>query len=277
MFGYIKLDGYAPPKYKEYFKRNYCFLCRSLDKHYGFFSRLFVSYDVTFFTVLFSDDNYLAPVKKVSCFKNTKELKKKLSDEFSKKIAALNLTLAAGELKDNIDDKDKFYAKIAYFMYKRVFKKVQKDYPLLWEIVEKGHLEMSCVEERNGPIADIEKCFADMIDRISREVFEETDEAKISVITYIAKMLYFMDAVDDIDKDVKRDTYNDLKRFKSKKEYTLKNYSHLKEHLQELRAELLPLNNKSMNTAVINRIIDFGVPETLVTVCFKGIDNELIY
>ena len=277
MFGYIKLDGYAPTKYKDYFKRNYCFLCRSLDKHYGFFARLFVSYDVTFFTVLFSENNYLAPVKKVSCFKSTKELKSKLSDDFSKKIAALNLTLAAGELKDNIDDKDKFYARIAYRAYRRVFRKVQKDYPLLWDIVEKGHAEMSCVEERNGPIEDIESCFANMIDRISREVFEETDEAKISVITYIAKILYFMDAVDDIDKDIKRNTYNDLKRFNSKREYTLKNYSHLNDHLTELRSSLLPLDGKCLNTAVINRILDFGIPETLVAVCFKGIDNELVH
>ena len=54
MFGYIKPDGYAPKKYKEYFRKHYCFLCRALDRHYGFFSRLFVSFDVTFFAVLFS-------------------------------------------------------------------------------------------------------------------------------------------------------------------------------------------------------------------------------
>jgi hypothetical protein len=276
MFGYIKLDGYAPKRYKDYFKQNYCFLCRSLDKHYGFFSRLFVSFDVTFFTVLFSADNYLTPVKKISCFKKSKELSSKLSDDFSKKIAALNLALAAGELSDNINDKDKFYAKIAYFAYRKVFKKVKKDYPLLWDIVEKGHYEMSLVEKENGPIEEIEDCFAHMIDRISREVFMEKDESKISTIKYVAKMLYFMDAVDDIDKDIKRNTYNALKCYNSKREYTLVHYSHLNKHLQELRADLLPLNQKSLNAGVINRVLNFGIPETLVTVCFKGIDPELI-
>ena len=272
MFGYIKLDGYAPKQYKDYFKQNYCFLCRSLDKHYGFFSRLFVSFDVTFFTVLFSDDNYLTPVKKISCFKKNKELKSKLSDEFSKKIAALNLALAAGELRDNIDDKDKLYAKVLYGAYKKIFKKVKKDYHLLWDIVEKGHLEMSCIEKENGPIDSIEECFANMIDKISREVFMETDEAKISIIKYIAKMLYFMDAVDDIDKDIKRNTYNALKCYNSKREYTLIHYSHLNEHLQALKAGLQPLNHKSLNVGVINRVLNFGIPETIVTVCFKGIN-----
>ena len=106
MFGYIKLDGYAPVQYRDYFKRNYCFLCRALDKHYGLFARLFVSYDVTFFNVLFSPENYLSKIKKISCYSSTKQLKEKLLDEYSKKVAALNLALAAGELKDNIDDKD---------------------------------------------------------------------------------------------------------------------------------------------------------------------------
>ena len=271
MFGYIKLDSYADSRYKDYFKRNYCFLCRALDKHYGFFSRLFVSYDVTFFCVLFSEENYLRELGKVSCYKTTEQLKNRLKDEFAKKVAALNLALAAGELKDNIEDKDKFYAKIAYALYGGVFKKVKKDYPLLWEIVEKGHQEMSAVEEVNGPIEDIEGCFARLIEEIARKVFNIEEENKISIIKYIAKMLYFMDAVDDIDKDIKRNTYNALKKYGSKKEYVMKNYRELKEHLDLLRAEIIPFEEKSLNAGVVNRVLDFGVPETLVKVCFRGI------
>ena len=81
-----------------------------------------------------------------------------------------------------------------------------------------------------------------------------------------------MDAVDDIDKDIKRNTYNALKCYNSKREYTLIHYSHLNEHLQALKAGLLPLNHKSLNVGVINRVLNFGIPETIVTVCFKGID-----
>ncbi len=152
MFGYIKLDSYSPRPYKEYFKKNYCFLCRSLDKHYGLFARLFVSYDVTLFLILFSEENYLMNVSKIGCYKNTENLKIKLKEEYSKKMAALNLALAAGELRDNINDRDKFYAKILYKAYSKVFKKVRNDYPELWEIIEKGHEEMNKVEEVNGPI-----------------------------------------------------------------------------------------------------------------------------
>lgn len=272
MFGYIKLDGYAPVQYRDYFKRNYCFLCRALDKHYGLFARLFVSYDVTFFNVLFSPENYLSKIKKISCYSSTKQLKEKLLDEYSKKVAALNLALAAGELKDNIDDKDKFYAKIAYKLYSGVFKKVRRDYPLLWEIIEEGHAKMSEVEKRNGSIEEIENHFANLIGRIAKEVFLVDDADKVKIIQYIAKMLYFMDAVDDIDKDIKRNTYNSLKVYKCKKEYVLKHYDKLREHLKYLRNELPSCEGDSLNAKVVNRILDFGIPETLVKVCFRGIE-----
>jgi hypothetical protein len=271
MFGYIKLDSYADSKYKSYFKQNYCFLCRALDKHYGFFSRLFVSYDVTFFCVLFSEKNYLHSLDKVKCFKTPNKLKDKLNTEFSKKVAALNLALAAGELKDNIEDKDKFYAKIAHKLYNRVFRKVKKEYPLMWDIIEKGHEKMREVEKLDGPIEDIEICFATLIEEIARKVFCVTEENKISIIKYIAKMLYFMDAVDDIDKDIKRNTYNGLKRYGSKNEYVLRHYSDLKTHLTLLRKEMMPFDEQSLNAGVVNRIIDFGIPETLVKICFKGV------
>ena len=274
MFGYIKPDAYAPKKYKEYFRKNYCFLCRALDKHYGFFSRLFVSFDVTFFAVLFSKDNYLADIGKVGCLKSDKKLKERLNDEFAEKIAALNLALAAGELVDNIGDKDKFYAGIAYFCYGGVFKKVQKRHPLLWEIIETGHEKMREIEERNGTVEEMEETFATLIERITREFFSITDESKISYIRYVAKMLYFMDAVDDINKDIRRNSFNGLKKYGNKSDYVLRNYSSLKEHLENMRSDIIRYEAPTLNAATVNRIMDIGIPEMLLKVCFNDVRLE---
>ena len=272
MFGYIKPDGYAPAKYRDYFRKNYCFLCRALDKHYGFFSRLFVSYDVTFFTVLFSEDNYLADMEKIRCYKSSKKLRLRLKEEFAEKIASLNLALAAGELVDNIGDRDKFYASFAYFCYGGVFKKVKKRHPLLWEIVESGHRKMSEIEERDGSVEEMEDCFAALIERITREFFLITDESKISYIRYVAKMLYFMDAVDDIDKDIRRNSFNGLKKYGTKADYILRSYPALRSHLERMRAELLPYENHTLNSRTVNRIINVGIPEMLLKVAFTGVE-----
>ena len=81
-----------------------------------------------------------------------------------------------------------------------------------------------------------------------------------------------MDAVDDIDKDIKRNTYNGLKKYNSKREYVYKHYNDLKKHLDYLREGLQKFEGNSLNAGVVNRIIDFGIPETLVKVCFKGVE-----
>ena len=49
MFGYIKTDK-PEMKIKEYeaYRGLYCSLCKAMGKHFGLFSRLTLSYDITF-------------------------------------------------------------------------------------------------------------------------------------------------------------------------------------------------------------------------------------
>ena len=84
-------------------------------------------------------------------------------------------------------------------------------------------------------------------------------------------MLYFMDAVDDIDKDIKRNSFNGLKKYGSKSNYVFAKYDCLKRHLNDLRSELIPLKNNSINTLTIKRILEVGIPERLVKVCYRGV------
>ena len=49
MFGYVKTDK-PEMKIKEYeaYRGLYCSLCKAMGKHFGVFSRLTLSYDITF-------------------------------------------------------------------------------------------------------------------------------------------------------------------------------------------------------------------------------------
>ena len=49
MFGYVKTDK-PEMKVKEYeaYRGLYCSLCKAMGKHFGVFSRLTLSYDITF-------------------------------------------------------------------------------------------------------------------------------------------------------------------------------------------------------------------------------------
>lgn len=267
MFGYVKLDKKAPVLLKNNFRKHYCFLCHSLGKYYGQFSRFLVSFDVTFCLMLFAEDSYLKEVNKIKCFKQSENLKSALNEELAKKIAAFNLTLVAAELDDNIRDKDTFYAKIAYGLLKKQFEKIKKEFPLLWTTVNEGYDEMERIEKRNGSLDEMENCFADIIEKVAISDFSVTDEGILSQLKFVAKNLYFMDAVDDLDKDVKNDAYNPLKAYESKQNLIDRHYGVLREHIQAQREQLVAPASKSMNILTASRVVYFGIPEAFFRIC----------
>ena len=87
-------------------------------------------------------------------------------------------------------------------------------------------------------------------------------------------MLYFMDAVDDINKDIKRNSFNGLKKYGNKADYVLRSYPALRSHLESLRADIIRYEARTLNATTVNRIIDVSIPEMLLYVCFNGIHLE---
>lgn len=263
MFGYVNLDKQAPAHLKNNFRKHYCFLCRSLGYHYGQASRVFVSFDVTFFLTLLAEDHFLAPVKKISCWNQSDELQAALKTEFAKKVAAFNLTLMAGVLSDHIRDRDKFYAKPLYGLMKGVFKKIEREYPSMWNTVLNGYEEMSKIERSAGGVEEIQDCFARLVETVSTEFFGVTNEGVLSHLIFVAKQLYFLDAVDDLDKDVKSGAYNPLKKYSSKKVLATEEYLALSEMVREAKKHLKPLPNHGLNATTVSRIAHFGMSEKL--------------
>lgn len=269
MFGYVKLDKKAPTALKQTFRKHYCFLCHALGKYYGQLSRFLVSFDVTFCLMLFAEDSYLKEIGRIKCLSGSEPLNTALNEELAKKIAAFNLTLVAAELDDNIRDKDTAYAKIAYGLLKGQFKKIKKDFPLLWDTVNHGYDQMEEIEKRNGSLDEMENCFADIIESVAVNCFSVTDEGVLSQLKFVAKNLYFMDAVDDLDKDIQKGKYNPLKQYGSKKNLIYSNYNHLSEHIQAQRAQLKIPSVKSKNVLTATRVVLFGIPEAFYRIC-KG-------
>ena len=271
MFGYIRLDSNAPKAIENNYMKHYCFLCHSLWKKYGQIARITDSFDVTFFTILLMSANDLADVKKIKCFSRGKELKKHLNDEFSNRIASFNLLLVEGELQDKIDDKDKFYAKPVYRFFKRKFNKIHKAYPLMWEIIQDGYKKMADLEKENASLEAIENCFGNLIYDVVTKCFDVNDEVRLSYLIYVAKMIYFLDALDDLDKDIKDNHFNPLSEYESKHNIISNHFNYIDNHLKELKSKIVFSDSKDLNFITINRIILFGIPEIVTSICVRGI------
>jgi hypothetical protein len=268
MFGYLKMDGQSSKDLNQEYKKYYCFLCRSLQKHYGVLARFFLSYDVAFFLILCADDGFLNSLEKVHCIKNSENLGELLDSKISKDIATLNLQLMAAKLEDDIIDDNDATAKIAKLIFSGKINRAKKAYPKMWEILTQEYDALRMIENRAGKLDELEIQFSKMMVRIATECFGVSDVAKIDALELGTRWIYFIDAVDDIDKNISEGVFNPLSQYGSFENLKNNHYIFLAEHFSNLYRNH-PYVDGNKSAEIINRLINYRLLESTVNVLTK--------
>ena len=225
MFGYLQIDK-AELKVREYeaYKAVYCGLCKQLGKDYSFLTRLALSYDCTFYTMMlmslssgcsgFSDGRCrFNPLKKCR-FADCK------NDCYSK-AAALSVISVYYKLMDELMDSG-FWKRLAVRMIKPFFshwrKKAAQRYSEMDTIVADMLEKQVKVEAEPSPSIDATAHpTAEMLgkllcleakDELQRRVFYECGY-------HLGRWIYYIDAADDFEKDVKHGNFNPFRLIES--------------------------------------------------------------
>lgn len=268
MFGYLKMDGQSSKELNQEYKKYYCFLCRSLQKHYGALSRLLLSYDVAFFLILCADDGFLNSLEKVHCIKHSENLEVLLDSKISKDIATLNLQLMAAKLEDDIIDDNDTKAKIAKLIFSKKITRAKRAQPKMWKILTKEYDALRIIENRSGTLEELESQFSRMMVRIATECFGVSDSSKIDALELGTRWIYFIDAVDDIDENISEGCFNPLSQYGSFEKLKNNNYVFIAEHFSSLYLKH-PYVHGNKSAAIINRLIDHRLIECTVNVLTK--------
>lgn len=218
MFGYIKpCIGELKVKDYELYKATYCGLCRTMGKCTGCVSKMTLSYDFVFFALVrMALLKAKGVVKKRGCLLHP--IKKRLMLEINPTLeytAKASVLLTRIKLKDNINDSrgfSRFLARIAGLV-SVFFKKTDENlYPLRDKI-------QACFDE----LLTLEREGCDSIDMVANTSGElighvasfglDEQSAKIAyeIGFHLGKWVYVIDACDDLEKDVKKGSYNVLK------------------------------------------------------------------
>ncbi len=209
MFGYFRFKGkYTPKNVQKAYKNYYCGLCFALEKHYGTLSRMLLSYDVATLAVLMRAHkeplcNPIACVGKCNCKADL------FDNEIWKKFAAINILLAAEKMRDDIYDEGSFKAKMGSVIFKRSIIKAQNDYPEALKVIRGGYDKILVLEKNNSDVLSIGVEFADMMVSLVKTCFD-AEEKQLKLIRSISIWLYYIDALDDYDKDVIKGRFNPL-------------------------------------------------------------------
>ena len=216
MFGYIApLVPELKVKEHEAFKGYYCGLCKTIKEKYSNTARFMLSYDCAVLSLLLSSlSDEMPNVKKERCIASPFKKKTIISSRQAEYAAGVNVLLGYGKVKDTAVDDKKMYAHVLLALFQRQFKHASADYE---ELAEKFLLHL-------GSLAELEEKKCDNIDEVSSqfgellaEVFsmapypfmdEGTKKAMHHLGYNLGRWIYIADAVDDIEKDYKKNRYN---------------------------------------------------------------------
>ncbi len=232
MFGYVipdKLNMYI--KDFNVFQSFYCGLCKTLGETGAEFTRLCTNYDVTFYNVLLhSLTSTPVQFERKLCAYNGKKKVVVKTDDLSKKIADIAVLLVYYNLEDDVYDGKKSRAVLKNMLAPRK-KKAAKRLGEIDKIMQKSFADLRKLEgEKCDSIDRVADTFATLMRDMTRLLIKTDDN--IDTFCYnLGRLIYLLDAVDDVEKDSKSGEYNPLVlnygQCTKKQDYLVKNADEL--------------------------------------------------
>ena len=211
MFGYVRADTpYLYIKDDTLYRAMYCGVCKGIAEVCGHGARMGLSYDVTFLSVLLHNiAGQDVVIEKSHCLTHCIRSRQMANvDELTRRIGALNTLLAYYKYTDDIEDGDGGRGKRLFF--KKGFRRAKKRYPEIERIVRENLAEQSKLEK--AKVASVDRAAdatAKMIAEFSDYALGEKATPQTHNLCYaVGKWIYLIDALDDYDKDRKKNAYN---------------------------------------------------------------------
>ena len=215
MFGYVTV--YKPElKIKDYtkYRAYYCGLCRVLMEDYGVTGQLTLSYDMTFMVILLtslyeSDTEFRLKRCKVHPIKKNPML----INDMTRYSAKMNIVMSYYHLVDDWNDDKSPLGLTGSALLKKKTQKIENDYPRQAKVIKEELNQIAQYEKENCDNIDlVAGCFGRLMAEllIIKEDAWEEDLRRIGF--YLGKFIYIIDAWEDLDKDLKKGSYNPLKK-----------------------------------------------------------------
>ena len=211
MFGYIILNK-PEIKFKEFdiYRSYYCGLCKELKRSSGNFSRLLLSYDMTFIYILLTAlYEPKTAVEKERCGLNPTKKQLTRRNEIGGYIADMSTIMTYYKCRDDWKDERKLWAKALLEIIKGKSKNLKKKYPKKIRSISHWMKKIDEGERKNNQNIDE---MAGYFGNIMAELFiYKEDEWQQSLRTmgfFLGKFIYLMDAYDDFEDDLEKGNYN---------------------------------------------------------------------
>lgn len=214
MFGYIIINK-AEMKFKEFdiYHSFYCGICRDLKRKYGASGQIALSYDMTFLamllTGLYEPETRTGSCK---CIAHPFEKHGTRNNIFTEYAADMNALFACYKCRDDWEDERKFWK----LVYGRILEgktgKFRENYgDKLKKISLLMHDFSEAEKSQNADIDTLAGLFGQVMAEIVTPREDEWAESLRAFGFFLGKFIYLCDAYEDVERDIKKGTFNPFK------------------------------------------------------------------
>ena len=265
MFGYLNIEKDKLQQGQQGLWQTFmCGLCFSTKKLYGNYPRVFISNDVNFFNVLFhSVTETDVTVTNKRCFSHPISARSVLDTTLlTDKLSTANVLLTYWNIYDDTVDGGSVKKKAALRLFRKSYIKAKKDFPTLDEMLAKRYSELRELEQSNcGSIDKVAHAFAELSKDFATLVLGELANEYVQTLCYnLGKWIYLIDALDDVEKDIKHHNSNPFVSC-----YGVMSVDGLKSKYDELSFEMFAVLNRiaqsyndlnlSKYTCILNNVL----------------------
>lgn len=218
MFGFVVANSeILSEEEKQRYKAAYCGLCRSLKKRHGQIGRLALNYDMTFLVMVLG--SLYEPEECHGCercFVHPAKRHEYVSSEITDYAADMNVALVYLNQMDNWHDDKSLISLLHAKLLKKKFQRVAQEYPRQCVAMSECIEKLSELEKTGEPNPDVG---AQLFGRLMGEIFVFRQDRWEGLLRKMAcelgEFIYIMDAVVDLDRDIRKHRYNPLVALKN--------------------------------------------------------------
>jgi hypothetical protein len=215
MFGYIIINK-AEMKFKEFdvYHSFYCGICRDLKRKYGALGQAALSYDMTFLAILLT--SLYEPETKISsckCLAHPFESHETRNNIFTEYAADMNALFTQYKCSDDWEDEGKFFKLVYGNMLGCRTKELKQLYAdKIRKISLLMHDFSDAEKSENSDIDTMAGLFGNVMAQIVAVREDEWSENLSRLGFFLGKFIYLCDAYEDVEADIKKGTFNPLKK-----------------------------------------------------------------
>ena len=215
MFGYLfPTKNHLKLSERKIFRDYFCSICLAHRYNYGRLSISLNNYDIAFIAICLGicEDTVENCGK---CGKHVGDRKKKFSDKPWSELADYNINLIRKKLDDNVLDNKSISSIIMRKLGNGIFNKCKKRNPKLYKSFDESFEKFLKLEKSDASVNMMMDGNAEFIEYTILQIFKPTTE-QLLFLKSIMRWLYWIDAVNDYEDDLKNKNFNPLVQNKAR-------------------------------------------------------------